>query len=812
MAAALYWWRASRRQTWRSTLVVVVLCGILGAAALGALAGARRTESAYGRYLVSINASDVMVNIPLPDTSLIAKVEGLPGIRASAAWLGLNANPVVHGRVDLAFQTDNMAGGLHGEFVTQDVMTVVKGRLPRPGAADEVALTAGLAHLFGVGVGGTVTYQFLNSLKITNVVTGYSTYRVVGIVELPPVLVDQFDQVQGAILPQAATVAALHHRNAVEFSWVALRLDKGSAGIPALQASLAHLAAKVGGGVSFAIRSLETVHEQVQEAIRPQAVALAVFGVAALLALLVLLGQSLAQLLDRTAGELETLRALGLSRARAALTAGLGGAAAVVAGMALAVAGAVALSPLAPVGPVHQVDPARGFRFDLTVLLGGGLLLTVVLLVLVAWLAWRSVRPLGRPATLRPSLTARAAGAVGLPTVATLGARYALEAPPGRRRGTARANVLGSIAAVTAVVTAVVFGASLNGLVSHPVRYGWNWDVLIQEQGGYGNFQGFNLSKLVDSQPGVQGWSTFAFAQLPIDGQSVPVLGLATHRGSVEPPTISGRSLDGPNQIELGLTTLHQLGKQVGDVVRVGIGSATRPLTIVGTATLPSLGLQLTDHVSLGRGAVLPESTLLAVERLAATKEKQPQSITSLPSTLAMDLKPGVAAGPIVRRIVAAEPGGQPGGTYQVHRVLGAAIVNASQMGGQPLTLAIVLAAAVVLSLAATVVAGARRRRRELGIVKALGLTRRQVRAVIAWQTSTILVIAAVFGLPLGIAVGRWAWTAFATSIGVVPVTVVPLLALVLGLLGLVIAGNALTAFPAVRASHAPTAAVLHGE
>ncbi len=203
MAAALYWWRASRRQTWRSVLVVVVLCGILGAAALGALAGARRTESAYGRYLTSINASDVMVNIPSPDTSLIAKVEGLPGIRASAAWLGLNANPVVHGRVDLDFQTDNMAGGLHGEFVTQDVVTVVKGRLPR--GDDEVALTARLADLFGVGVGGTVRYQYLDSLAIADVVTGYSTYRVVGIVELPPVLVDQFDQVQGAILPQAAT-------------------------------------------------------------------------------------------------------------------------------------------------------------------------------------------------------------------------------------------------------------------------------------------------------------------------------------------------------------------------------------------------------------------------------------------------------------------------------------------------------------------------------------------------------------------------------------------------------------------------------
>ena len=39
-----------------------------------------------------------------------------------------------------------------------------------------------------------------------------------------------------------------------------------------------------------------------------------------------------------------------------------------------------------------------------------------------------------------------------------------------------------------AVVTAVVFAASLNGLVTHPDRYGWNWGVLVENQGGYGGF------------------------------------------------------------------------------------------------------------------------------------------------------------------------------------------------------------------------------------------------------------------------------------------------------------------------------------
>jgi hypothetical protein len=813
VTAALYWWRATRAQTWRSTVLVIVICAVLGTVSLGALAGARRTESAYGRYLRASNASDVYVNIPAPGTSLIAQVSGLPGITSAAAWLGLNANPVVHGRVDDAFETDGMAGSLNGEFFRQDDMTLVAGRLPPLRSTNEIVLTPRLAQSLDVRVGDKLTYQYEDSQSFTSAVTGYSTYTVVGLVELPPALVDQFDQVQTAILPPGATAAALRHRNSVAFSWVDMRLTRGAAGAPALQTSLARLAASLHHpGLSFAIRRLSTVHQQVQEAIRPQAVALAIFGALAALALFVLAGQGLAQLLDRSATQLRILRAMGMTRAKTALATGLAGALAVVSGIVLAIGGALAVSPLAPVGPVRALDPARGFQFDTTVLLGGGLLLALLLVALGAGLAWRAARPFEHPNQFRSSVLARAALNAGLPTAMTLGASYALDPPPGRRRGPVRANLFGSVAAVTAVVTAVLFGASLSGVISHPVRYGWNWDALIQAQGGYGNFVGTNLTRLVDDQPGVTGWSTFGFAQLPIGGQSVPVLGLATHRGSVEPPTVTGHALGGTDQIEFGESTLHQLGLRVGDAVRVGSGPDARALRIVGTVTLPSLGVQLTDHVSLGRGAMVDESTLLAIGGVNAATLKEDVSVPELPSTLVIDVAPGTPVGPVVRRIVAADPGGVPGGDYQVHRVLGAAIANDAQMGSQPVTLAVVLAAAVVLSLAATVLASARQRRRDLAILRALSLTRRQIRAVIAWQTSTILLLAAVFGLPLGIAAGHWAWGSFAASIGVLPVTVVPWGPLLIGLLAVLVAGVALTATPAMLAARGSTTVDLRSE
>ena len=91
-------------------MAVVVLCAILGAVALPPLAGARQTESAYGRYLSSIDVSDVTVNVPNPNVAIAQRVARLPGVASSAIWVGLNVNPVVHGRVDYSFLTNGRPG------------------------------------------------------------------------------------------------------------------------------------------------------------------------------------------------------------------------------------------------------------------------------------------------------------------------------------------------------------------------------------------------------------------------------------------------------------------------------------------------------------------------------------------------------------------------------------------------------------------------------------------------------------------------------------------------------------------------------
>ena len=828
MSTALYWWRAAVRRSWRPLVGLALLGGVLGAVALAAVAGAWRTDTAYGRYLRAANVSDAFVNVPgklpgMPATRPLTLISHLPGVTASAPYLGLAGAPVIHGHVRWSFLTSSLNGTLDREWYQQDRLTVLAGRLAPADSAHEVMITPAVARVLGAHIGGKIAYAFfrVGSNGQPSGKPVIRSYRLTAIVDVPPALVDQSDAAEGTILPPAATHQLLA---SYQYATVGVRLKGGAAGIPALQHRLATLAATLQQqqyrvthqklpGLFFPVTRPDVIHGQVQQAIRPEATALSVFAAVATAAMLVLVGQGLAQLVSRSAPDAAVMRALGASRAHIALAVGLPGVIAVLGGAILAVSGAIALSPLAPVGPVRRYDPDRGLHADWAITGTGAALLIALLLGLLTVLAVRSIRPRASQAEGRPWV-AQAAVAAGLPLSAVVGARNALEPRTGVRSVPVRSTLLGSIIAVAAVVSAVVFGASLTGLISHPVRYGWNWNVIIQAEGGYGSLDPAIVTRVMRGQHAVRAWSEFAFTQLSVNGQVLPVIGVQPRVGTVAPPTISGQPLHGPDQIELGAGTLAELGKKVGDTVRIGARPYTRTVRITGVVTLPSFGLATSDHVSLGRGAMLPEATMLAAEGAAGTRsgaESQPV----LPSTIAIDLVPGTTAAQraqLVHRIVAASPDQTPGGTYELRSALAAAIVNAGQMGGQPIALALGLAAAAVLSLTLTVLSSVRRRRHELALLKALGMTRGQLRSIIAWQTTLTLLIAVAIGGPLGVAGGRLAWQSFAGSLGAMPVSEIPVAGIILGLLALILAGNLLSAGPAAIAARTRPAIALHAE
>jgi len=129
-----------------------------------------------------------------------------------------------------------------------------------------------------------------------------------------------------------------------------------------------------------------------------------------------------------------------------------------------------------------------------------------------------------------------------------------------------------------------------------------------------------------------------------------------------------------------------------------------------------------------------------------------------------------------------------------------------------PLVVSALLVATAAAVLAHALVMAIRRRRRDLAVLKTLGFDRRQVFATVAWQATTFAALGLVVGLPLGVSLGRWAWTLFAEQIGVVPEPVTPLPLILLVVPAAVLLANLVALLPARHAARTSPALVLRAE
>jgi len=105
-----------------------------------------------------------------------------------------------------------------------------------------------------------------------------------------------------------------------------------------------------------------------------------------------------------------------------------------------------------------------------------------------------------------------------------------------------------------------------------------------------------------------------------------------------------------------------------------------------------------------------------------------------------------------------------------------------------------------------------RRRRHELAVLRVLGFTRQQARLVVTTQASLLALIGLIFGVPLGIVLGRAIWR---TVAGFTPLAYhppVPLLALLLIAPAALLAANALAAWPQRRAARLHAGQILRSE
>jgi hypothetical protein len=418
----------------------------------------------------------------------------------------------------------------------------------------------------------------------------------------------------------------------------------------------------------------------------------------------------------------------------------------------------------------------------------------------------------------------------GLPAPGVVGVRMALEPGEGRSAVPVRSALLGSILAVALVVTTVIFGSSLQTLVSSPALYGWNWSYILNPVGsGGGNVPQVALTML-RHDPYVAAYSGASYNDVEIDGQAVPFL-IENAGAPVAPPILSGQPVTAAHEIVLGAATLAQLGKHLGDYVTVTYGTpADAPIyvpptrmRVVGTATFPAIGFASTvsDHTSMGTGVLLANQDF--PKTFAEAVQTGPVPALDGPNLALVRLKPDAppaAALASLQRIAQASdqafanaPGGAAGNGIVVQGVQRPAeIVNYKTIGITPTLLVSGLALGAIAALALTLLSSVRQRRRDLALLKTMGFVRRQLAAAVAWQATVAAVVGIVVGVPLGVIAGRWLWTLFAEQIYAVPYPTVPVLSLVLVAVGTLVLANVIAAFPARTAARTPTAFLLRGE
>ena len=238
----------------------------------------------------------------------------------------------------------------------------------------------------------------------------------------------------------------------------------------------------------------------------------------------------------------------------------------------------------------------------------------------------------------------------------------------------------------------------------------------------------------------------------------------------------------------LGTVTMRDLGREIGDHVTVGVGGRSVDLRVVGRAVFPNLG----DAAQLGRGAAMPISALEALDdqvtqNIVLVRFKDGRSAAVERAKLSRAIDPYPVFGPQ-----------RPDD-----------LVSIGSVGGLVYGMGLCLVMLAALTLAHTLITSVRRRSMDLALLKALGFTRSQAGAVIGWQGLTLLAVATIIGLPVGVIAARAAWEVLAGELGVPSQPTVDPLALAL-IVPLVFGFGLLAAVvPALRAARTPTARML---
>jgi hypothetical protein len=794
--------RSELRARWRAWLGLALLIGLAGAAAAAAAAGARRTETAYPRFVQAQNGYDLITggsSGKIDPGRALAKMEALPEV---GQWARVDvaaaAAILPSGRVapapELMAVTD-----LRGRAGFQlNRFKVISGRLANPRAPGEAMIDFPTADREGLRVGSVIKYIVGDpDAKRPRL----AAVRIVGVVASP----GQFPAVGASstfssIYVTPAFAWSNHIRPSPGDASLLIRLRRGAAD---REAFLRHKAAAGLGGVDIpAVQQTQTAG--IQRSIRLESQALWALSVLTGLAAFAIVGQSLARQTYLDSADLPALRALGCSRVQLF---SLGVARATVIGMAAAcvvVPVAFLFSPLTPVGLAKIAEPDPGFAFDALPLVLGAVCafsLTMLASAVPAWTAARTAttsreRP-GPGRRRSPVYTSTLSRAWRSPAAAT-GIRMALQPGRGRTAVPVRSAIFGATLGVAALTASLVFAASLGHLLTTPRLAGFTWDAFVFVDSQHGK-----VAAALRADPKIAGYTRGGFTNVRIGRVRLMALVLGGS-GPARPVITAGVAPTAGGEVALGAATMRDAHTAIGrtvDVVLDQAGGHPKParMRVVGTVIVPPNPFQATQ---LGEGAALAPPGVMRIDPHAARQQGG--------SPFLVRFAPGVSRDAGLTAVTKDLKGIPSPFVAATERP--ANVVSLAAIAGLPVALSGLLALIAAGTLAHMLISSTRRRRHDLAILKTLGFTRRQVRHAIAWQATTIAAIALLIGLPTGVAAGRWAWRVFATQLGVLPEPAVPLTTIFIAFAGALVLANLIAAAPAQAAARTQPAAALRTE
>ena len=813
MRAVWFRFGAERRTRWRAWLGLALLVGVSGGATLALAAGARRTDTAYPRLLDAQRAYDAVVfehgfagDVDLPP-DFLDRVARLPEVVEAGRFRTLfdQGGRTSDGRrigepdyLQTIVPADAAATAMRAR------QKLLDGRHPDPTVADEVAINFTVADRYDLDVGDTLELDLYTGEQVTRLaedgVQPHGVpyrFRVVGVFagagDFPPRSLGDgagfvdLTQAFAAAEPQFAPNPGL-----------VVRLARGPADEVAFRRGVELISGQSSDGLAtFAVAEQ---HAATERSIHVLAVAIWIFAGLAVIAAMLVIGQTLLRNAALESVEHPSLRALGLTR-RQLLGLGLGRTAVVAAGGGVvAVLIAIALSPQFPLGLARTAEPDPGLNVDALALLRDAavLVLAVALLGLFATslAIHRAASTVETGTHVGVSRVAAGLASSGFPPSAVVGVRMALESGRGATAVPARSTLIGAALGVAAIAGALTFGRGLDHLLDSPRLYGWNWDATVGD--GYDRDVYDEVVPPLMEDDAVEAFGAGTFGAVVVGGEEIFVLASDALKGSIGPTVTEGRAPAAPDEILLGSATMDRLGASLGDTVSVRYvgtfnGEAIRPpeprvLRVTGEGVLP-------EQSDLG----LDDAGAVTFEGLQALAPEEEIAQNFFPVRFA----DGVSQEEGLSRLHESID------HYTVPVQRPTDLVNFGRVNMLPVLGAGLLALIAVAMLAHLLVSSVRRRRRDLALLKVLGLTRVQVRLAVACQVSTLAAVALLLGIPLGTAAGRWAWTMTADRLGVLVEPVIPIVLLVLLVPSAVLVANLAAMLPARFAARTRPAVLL---